>query len=239
MNNNIITTILALLFSLNLSAQDIRSESRTMDFFNKIRASSIVKVEIHKGSYQKIDITTENVSLKKVTSEIINNELVLDLKNAHNKGKLSMSVTVKVYLNDLESIEGSIASSFKGMNRFEFEEFTIDLGEASRCELEMDVTKLNLILNSASRATLSGNCEQMDACVNSASSLYAYDMPTKIADLKVSSAGKAKVNVSQDLEIDASSMAKVFYMGDPEHISKDKSSMASIKQVDEKMKLIK
>lgn len=238
MNKAIIISIFALFLSFNLSAQEIKSESRTIGSFNKISASSIVKVELHKGSSQEINIETENVALKKVSSEVVNNELILDLKNAHNKGKLNMSVTVKVYVDDLESIEGSTASSFVGMDKFTFDNFNIDLGEASTCELDMDVINLDLKLNSASRVHLSGKCDEMEACVNSASSLNAYDMPTKIADLKVSSVGKAKVNVSHELEIEASSMAKVYYMGDPEKIKKDKSSMASIKQVDGKLKQV-
>lgn len=234
---NLMMIILSILISITAFAQE-NYETRKIAAFNKIKVKSVVQVELYKSDSQEIEITTKNVPTEKITSQVKNGKLYLDLES-RRKGWNDIEIKVRVPYQELTNITGATASSIKSEELLTMDELTISLGEASNCNLSLDVELLDINLESASQLHLSGTCEEMDADINSAASLNAYDLITKIADVDANSMGKAKLHVKDELKVSANSMAKVRYKGNPGIFHQSKSSMATITQMSSDLKEIK
>lgn len=234
---NLLLSTLCLLLSSAIFCQSIENETRTVSSFDQIKVNSVIKVELFKSTSKELEIYTENVPTEKVKSKVSNGKLILDLESSR-KGYNDIEIIVKVPYQNLKSISGHTASSITSDELIEIEELEIDLNEASNCQLNIDCTSLDLNLNSAANLKLEGTCRHLDAHVNSAAKLNAFNLKVTSADVVASSVAKVKVNVKDDLDITASSMATVTYMGDPTNLQKSKSSMATIKKVSGKLKEI-
>lgn len=227
MKKQLLLFLITIFISFQLLAQT-NSETRSVEHFDKIKIESIVQVEIYKGKQGNIEIETENVAVDKVKSKVSNGVLILDLQKNRKKGYQNITVLVKVYTEDLDAIQGHTASSFKTMDHFSFDEISINLNSASSGYMDIDAEKINVNLNSASSLELSGSAEYMKADINSASRLNAYDLVADKVKANVSSVAVAKINAEKELDVCASSLSKVNYIGDPQIYSENKSSMANI-----------
>ena len=89
--------------SLALIAQN--SETRSLDNFHGVSASSSVDVELYKGSTNKAEIVVKNVDLDKVKTEIKKGILEVGLKgkNNWNWGIKKRSIKVVVTYTDAVS----------------------------------------------------------------------------------------------------------------------------------------
>ena len=235
---NLILITLSLLITINIAGQTIENESRKIGAFDKISVNSVIKVELYKSTSTELEIYTENVPTEKIKSNIKNGKLILDLET-RRKGWNDIEIKIRVPFQNLTEINGHTASHISSNEILKIADLEISLGEASRCKLNVNCDYLEVNLNSASNLELKGICEKLDADINSAATLNAFELNTVEADIVANSMGKAKVNVKKDLHISAGSMAKVYYMGEPSKLHKDKSSMASIKQVSEGLQKIK
>jgi len=232
---NPLLLIVCIFLSVNAYCQE--TETRAVDDFNKIKVNSVIQVELYHGTPGEIEIYTENIPLGKVISEVRNGRLNLDIES-RRKGWNDIEVQVRVPFKDLSKIECKTAASLTSKGQLQIDELEIKLSEAGQCELDLDCNSLLVDLNSASNLSLSGTCKFLEANINSASSLHAFNLNTTNADIFANSMGKAKVNVKNDLHIKANSMAKVTYMGEPTKLHKDQGSMATIKQINGKLKVI-
>lgn len=229
---------LGLLLTICSFGQTIENEKRTVESFDKISVNSVIKVELFKSTSRELEIYTENIPTDKIIVKVKNGKLSLDLVT-RKKGWNDIEVKVRVPYQHLSKISGHIASLIWSDEKIESDELEIYLGEASKCELDITCNELAVNLNSAGRLKLEGNCKKLDANINSAAKLNAYKLKVIDADIVANSMGTAKVNVKSNLDINASSMAKVTYMGEPTNLHKSKSSMASIRQVSHNLQEIK
>ena len=72
--------------------------------------------------------------------------------------------------------------------------------------------EIDIDLSGASKATLTGSTNEMDADLSSASKLYAFALEADNVDLDASSAAVAEVNVLKRFEVELSSAAKCEYL---------------------------
>ena len=84
-------------------------------------------------------------------------------------------------------------------------------------------------VSSSGDLTVSGTANSQKVGVSSAGSYYGYEMTSTSARVNVSSAGSAKVNVSEDIRASASSGGSVRYKGNPERRDTNSSSGGSVR----------
>jgi hypothetical protein len=76
--------------------------------------------------------------------------------------------------------------------------------------------------------TLTGETDLLRADLSSAGDLNAYDLKSREADVSVSSAGDADINVSERITARASSAGDINYKGDPKYVDVHSSSAGGI-----------
>ncbi len=119
----------------------------------------------------------------------------------------------------LEKVEAN------GLGRVNLEGITgDDLEIAGRGPVQFDgsvnVKNLEIRLTGKSEADLSGTAENMNARVEFASTLRAYDLVAKDASVEVTGASTAKVNVQGTLEVEERFGSDVDYRGNPQVVNR-------------------
>ena len=80
---------------------------------------------------------------------------------------------------------------------------------------------LTVNLTGKSEAELSGQVNNLDADLQFASKLRAYNLEASDATVEVNGASSAKVNVSNSLEMEEGLASDIDYRGDPQIIKRD------------------
>ena len=79
---------------------------------------------------------------------------------------------------------------------------------------------------------MSGSVEQLAVDLHGSGDIKAFDLAAKVATVKISGSGDAKVNVSKHLKATTSGSGSVLYKGHPENVDRDKSGSGEIRAED-------
>jgi hypothetical protein len=129
-------------------------------------------------------------------------------------------VQINITMPSLRRIEA------QGVGSLKFDEFTVD-------DLEIDLRgpiklrgyitahNLHVDLTGAAEAEISGEVNTLDADVQFASKLQAYDLEANDATIEATGASSAKVNVSHSIQMEERAASDIDYRGNPEIVRKD------------------
>ena len=92
----------------------------------------------------------------------------------------------------------------------------------------LNVSDLSCDTSSGSDARLKGTASHFVVNASSGSSIKAKELAVKTCDADVSSGASIKVNVSENLDANASSGGGIRYVGSPKDVDKNSSSGGSI-----------
>jgi hypothetical protein len=104
----------------------------------------------------------------------------------------------------------------------------LSASSAGDIKIEVNAKKIDVDISSSGDITVTGETGMLRADLSSAGDLKAYDLKTREADISVSSAGDADVNVSERLTARASSAGDINYKGDPKYIDAHSSSAGGV-----------
>ena len=108
------------------------------------------------------------------------------------------------------------------------DDLDISLSSAGDLDLDVEAEQIYISISSSGDAKLSGQSDYLKATLSSAGDLDAYDLKVKKCRINVSSAGNAKIFVTEELDASASSAGDVYYMGDPASKTLNSSSAGGI-----------
>lgn len=129
-------------------------------------------------------------------------------------------IRLNITMPNLERIEA------EGFGTIKFDEFTSDNMEIELrgpVKLRGYVNAHNLVVNltGKSEAELSGEVNNLNAELQFASSLRAYNLQANDAIVQANGASSAKVNVSHSLEMEEGLASDIDYRGDPDIVKRD------------------
>jgi phage shock protein PspC (stress-responsive transcriptional regulator) len=127
---------------------------------------------------------------------------------------------INITMPTLEKIEAT------GFGTIRFDDFTNDDMEIEtrgpiRVRGDLNTQRLIVNLTGKSEAELSGHASNLNARIEFASKLRAYNLDVMDAIVEVSGASSAKVNVSNNLEIEEGVASSVDYRGNPHVVKHD------------------
>jgi hypothetical protein len=206
---------------------NVITEERRVSDFNKINVGSGIDVYMTQGDNISVEVEADENLMDVIKTEVKDNKLkVYTTKN------ISMAKSKKVYLTyiDLDRIEVSSAGDVKGENTLIADELYIRLSSAGDLKLDVVAKEININISSSGNATLSGKTDVLKAGLSSAGDLNAFDLEAKYGDVDVSSAGDAKVFITEEASFNSSSAGDIIYKGDPKINRISTSSAGSVKR---------
>lgn len=200
----------------------------SLENFNELEISGKFDVRISNSENYRVELIGADREKEKYNIYRSGETLVIEYN--HN-GRRRMDVKdwsdlnaddmrINISMPSLEKIEAT------GFGTIRFEDFTSDEMEIEstgpvRLRGELNAHDLTVNLTGKSEADLSGNADKLNARIEFASKLRAYNLDVRDAFIEVSGASSAKVNVSGNLEIEEGVASHVDYRGNPNIVRHD------------------
>jgi phage shock protein PspC (stress-responsive transcriptional regulator) len=204
---------------------DVRDEFGLHDF-DEIEIRGLFDVHIMAGDGYAVELIGPHEEKSKY--DIYRDGSTLVVKNKDRNQKFDWDegfqgrneIRLNVTMPNLERIEA------EGFGSIKFDEFTstnMDIELRGPVKLRGSLNAHNLVVNltGKSEAELSGEVNNLDADIQFASKLLAYELETSDATVEVSGASSAKVNVNHRLEMKEGMASDIDFRGDPEIVDRD------------------
>ena len=201
-----------------------RSE-RNLGSFTGVKASSGVDVYLRQGDADAVTVEADENLHEYIITEVKGGVLhVYTEVSIRDAEKERVYVTMK----EIKSVETTSAGDIVGESPVKSDDIRLSASSAGDIKLEIYAREVELNISSSGDMTLSGETEKLEADLSSAGDLNAYDLKAKEADISVSSAGDADINVTDKITAKASSAGDINYKGDPKYVDVHTSSAGGI-----------
>lgn len=204
---------------------NVVKQERQAGRFTGIKVSTGIDVYLKQGDKESISVEADENLLEYIKTEI--NGDVLNIYSDANIREARME-NVYVTIKDIKSLRTSSAGDIIGETHMTTDDLELSASSAGDIKLEVTAKSIRVDISSSGNVTLDGTAERLDAELSSAGDLNAFELSVKEADVSVSSAGDADINVSDKLTARASSAGDINYTGDPKYIDAHSSSAGGI-----------
>ncbi len=205
--------------------KNVVTKEREAGSFSGIKVSTGIDVYLKQGNQQSLKVEAdENLH------EYIMTEISGDVLHIYTDANIRSASTRKVYITmkEIKSVKATSAGDVIGESPVKTDEIEISASSAGDIKLEIYADNIGVNVSSSGDVTLSGEAGNLEADLSSAGNLNAFNLKVKEAEVSVSSAGDADVNVTERLKARASSAGDVRYTGNPSHVDAHSSSAGSI-----------
>lgn len=211
-----------------ISSYGQKKQERKLSDFDAVTVSSAINLYLKQGSETKAVVEVDGIDLERVLTEVSGGKLRISLR----KNNTYRSTHVKVYLTykHLEYISASSAADVYSESVIKTDDLEINASSAASMELDIDVKDLEMAVSSAGDIELKGRAIDISGTASSAGDIDAFDLVCKTADVRASSAGGIRINVTGEIEARASSGGSVKYKGNPSTSNTDSSSGGSVRK---------
>ncbi len=204
----------------------VTRQERKIGSFTGIKVSTGIDVYLKQGSGSG----TLTVEADENLHEYILTEVKTGILHVYTEANIRDAESKKVYLTmeEINSISASSAGDVIGESPVKTKNIRLSASSAGDIKLELYAEKIELNISSSGDVTLSGETDILDADLSSAGDLNAFNLKVREADINVSSAGDADINVTERLTARASSAGDINYRGNPQYIDAHSSSAGGV-----------
>jgi hypothetical protein len=206
-------------------------EKRQISGVSELSISDAFSVEIRIGDKESLEIEIDEDYMKDVITEVRGGRLFIKMRPRAGKKEYKLTKTPRAFINlkSLTAIEASGAVYIKSSGVLKGDKLGIELSGASVLDLELNVKDLYLEASGACVITLAGIAKRQEVRTSGATTYSAYELESEIADIRLTGAGTANINVKEKLEVRASGASSVRYRGNPS-VNSDSSGASSIRR---------
>lgn len=230
---NIIVLFAILITSSSTTLLAQQEVERSLGDFKAVSLDYGIEAELFKGTSNKVVLVVSGTKEDKVTSEIVDGQLLLTFKNT--KKLEGVSVSAKIYMTS--AIEG-IAASNKSMlsvkdvpagsklkivvttgSKLDMNAKTqsavVSVSRSAKVQLDIEATKLDATTSGKGKLEITGKAETLKVNANTSGVYKGYGLQCKTLTAQAHGNGRAEVSVSDLIVANVVSGGKVIYKGDP------------------------
>lgn len=212
------------LIALTANAQ--KRETRTLPPFSRLSVSQSIEVELVKGAEEKAEITSEDIDLEDILTEVSGDKLRIHLDgwNRGWNGRIKIVLTYR----ELEAVSVGASASVTGVETIEAATFYAEASSSGRMSLVVNCSRLDIDVSSSGRLKLRGKATTQEIDGSSSGNYDGFEVESEIVRADVSSSGRVGVSVSKELRAEVSSSGRVTYKGTPERLLADQNSSGKV-----------
>ena len=204
------------------------TEERDAEPFHSIEVSGSFKIYLSQDEEHSLTLEADDNLMQYVESSVRNGKLYLSTKGI---GFRNLQLAAYITAPDLDQIKASGAVSIITEAPVDYPRLKIEASGAAKMDLELYSQKTEIVMSGAGKAYLSGECEEAYFRISGAANLNADKFYCRLVDVRISGAGKAKVNVEDDLTAKISGAGDISYRGNPSTINQSISGAGKIRQI--------
>jgi len=213
----------ALLFSLLTSAQTV--DERKLQPFHKVIAGDKIIVQLLKSDNESALVKVQGIDASKVKTEVSDGTLTLSI---YGEPFTKKKVMVTVNYRNISSITVNNGAEVSTGNLFKADTLLADLKSGGVLYLDADIGYLIAKVAEGGLLSAEGYATSQEVTVASLATLSAFDLESDKIKIKVVTGGKAKINVAEELDAEASSNGYIAYKGNPAKLKQEANSGGSI-----------
>jgi len=211
-----------------IGSGNVVAEEFDLSGFDQVEVSSAFDVEIRQGDAFSVVVRVDDNVKPYLDVVRQGSTLRIGLKPFSLSGVSALTLEAEVTMPALTGLELSGASDVSVTDFKSTEPLYVEVSGASSLRGDIEAGGVRFDVSGASDVKLSGSGEDLVMGVSGASSADLADFPVADADIEVSGASSASVNVSGRLDVEASGASRVRYRGSPTLGSVNSSGGASI-----------
>jgi hypothetical protein len=188
------------------------SQTRVVPEFSGIKVGSGIDVFLTQGETQSVSVEADENLQEWIRTEV--NGTVLHIYTDKNI-RLAKTKKVNIICKTIDKIDVSSAGDVTGLTQFKTDNLDINMSSAGDLKFEVEAKEITLSISSAGNVNLKGKTDTLKADLSSAGDLNAFDLEAKVGDISVSSAGSARVFVTDEASFRSSSAGDIDYKGEP------------------------
>jgi hypothetical protein len=196
--------------------------------YDEIKVSGAVKLILRQDSSFKLNIQADSNAIGLVKASVSGHELSLKMDPEKYCGTDSVIVTAGI--GDLNKITAGEGVRVYTASKIIVNDITLNLSGSTRINLDMNAAKLKLNNDGAASINLSGQAGASELTSKGSISLNAFGFVTGINKLDIEGAGKARINVLNDLKVRTSGATEIYYRGNPK-VDEKKTGVAKLEKV--------
>jgi hypothetical protein len=201
------------------------SQSRDLPVFSGIKVGSGIDVFISQGEPQSVVVEADGNLQEWIRTEVEGSVLHIYTDKMIRTAKTKkVSITCKT----IDRIDVSSAGDVTGLSLFKTDKLDIGMSSAGDLKFEVEANEINVSISSAGNVNLKGRTNTFNADLSSAGDLNAFDLEAKVGDISVSSAGNARVYITDEASFRSSSAGNINYKGEPKVKEMQTSSAGSV-----------
>ncbi|MFO7575205.1 MAG: head GIN domain-containing protein [Bacteroidales bacterium] len=204
----------------------VTTEERKAGSFHSVKVSTGITVYLTQGNEESIKVEADENLHEYIATEIRGGVL-----NIYSEFSIRNAKSRKVYvtIKEVKSLKTSSAGDIKGLTPLVADMLKLSTSSAGDINLEVSAKEIEAVTSSSGDITLQGTADKLTAHLSSAGDLHAFELTVKEAEISVSSAGDAKITVTERLKARASSAGDIHYRGKPKYVDAHSSSAGSIR----------
>ncbi|HEX2975979.1 MAG TPA: head GIN domain-containing protein [Bacteroidales bacterium] len=206
---------------------NVVKKDRNVGSFTGIKVSSGIDVFLKQGNSESLSIEADENLHEYIITEVRDGVLHIYTKSKINIRDAEMK-RAYVSMKDIYSIQTTSAGDITGETPIKAQKLRLSTSSAGDIKLEVNADEIEIDISSAGDIKVSGSADKLEADLSSAGNLDAYDLRVREADISVSSAGDADINVSERITARASSAGNINYKGNPKYVDSHSSSAGGI-----------
>ena len=211
-----------------IGSGNVVTEEFDLSGFDQVEVTDAFEVEIRHGDAFSVVVRVDD-SVKQYLDVVKQGStLRIGLKPISSSTVSDMTLEAEVTMPQLTGLELSGASDVSVTDFTSSEALYAEVSGASSLRGDIEAGGVRFDVSGASDVKLRGSGEDLVMDVSGASSADLADFPVADADIEVSGASSATVNVSGRLDVEASGASRVRYRGSPTLGSVDSSGGSSI-----------
>lgn len=191
--------------------------------FDEVEISGKFDVRINAGGDYKVELIGSDSEKEKYKIYRAGSTLVIEYANKRGDVRRLLNtddMRINITMPSLRKLEATGMGSIR-FDAFQHDNLEIESTGPIEIRGEVNTRRLFVNLSGKSELELSGTATSMDAQLELASKLRAYSLNVEDAIVEVSGGSNAKVNVTQNLEVEEGLGSEVDYRGNPNVVKRD------------------
>ena len=216
-----ILALLAFFISLNASACNLegsghpKSEQRNLPAFNGIDLRCGANVIVAQGDKQDVRIEADDNLLSKITTEVKNDELVIDFtRDFRSKSGVNIYITMPALC--LVELTGS--GNITATGTFSCDFLNLRLSGSGDIKGRFEAKSLKAALAGSGTMSLSGSVAESDIRISGSGNINARELKMFTSAIYITGSGNTEVDVANNLKVDITGSGNVYYVSEPAHL---------------------
>ena len=189
--------------------------SRTLNLpdFTGVDLDISAEVIITQGDSFKVTVEGESNIIAELKTNVRNGIWEIDLDRCVRDMD---DLTIFITMPRIRSLSISGSGSITSTNIMNVDDIDLSISGSGKIDVGLDADDVFSRISGSGRVVLEGESNSIEHTVSGSGDLFAFQLKTRDADIRVSGSGNSEVNVSDNLNVRISGSGDVYYRGKPQ-----------------------